>query len=263
MSDLTFEEERAQEQARHEAELRAKWGLDENFVGRVPNVDKMFTFLKGFFTGVSMPQALKALGDMRKAHAGQKREGGLPYIVHPLSMTCAAVEFWKGPKDDVLDDIFFAALLLHDVEEDTYFSLKGAGYSEEVCRTVECVTLSKHKNETKYEMKKRKTNGLLTCQRAALIKMFDCDYNLTTMVGIFDEVRIRKNVVEADLLRMPVFKQAKDQWSGAGNLFSALRRSIRGKLDILAILYKVKLTEGDFINAPDAVDYSCLLTDAT
>lgn len=252
-----------QQHAEREKELREQWNLSEDFVGRVPNVEKMFTFLKGFFIGASMPQALKALGDMRKAHEGQKREGGLPYIVHPLSMACAAVEYWRGPDDKILDDVFFAALLLHDVEEDTHFSLRGAGYSEEVCRTVECVTFSRYSNETKYEMKKRQTNELLTCMRAALIKALDCDSNLGTMVGTFSDDKIRKNIVEADVLRMTVFKQAKEKWPDAGNLFSALRRSIRAKLDILAIIYKVELSEGDFINAKDAQNYLNLLTDAT
>ena len=52
------------------------------------NVDKMYTYLRGFLSGAGMNEALNALQYARKAHEGQMRRDGTPYIVHPLGMAC-------------------------------------------------------------------------------------------------------------------------------------------------------------------------------
>src|SRR3989338_9088421 len=52
-----------------------------------------------------------------KAHAGQKRKSGEPYIIHPLATASELV-------DMRLDSPTIAAALLHDVCEDTYHSIE-------------------------------------------------------------------------------------------------------------------------------------------
>ena len=76
------------------------------------NIDKMYTYLRGFLIGANMENSLKALQFAREKHKGQIRKDGVPYIVHPLSMACYAVAL--GIKDDNI----IATVLLHDVVED-------------------------------------------------------------------------------------------------------------------------------------------------
>lgn len=76
------------------------------------NPERMFTRIRGFAQAKGWTDTLSALGFARKAHMGQDRKDGLPYIVHPLTMACHAIAL------GVHDDCVVAALLLHDVPED-------------------------------------------------------------------------------------------------------------------------------------------------
>ena len=78
----------------------------------MPNVDKMYTYLRGYFIGANMSQSIAALQFARERHGGQTRKDGTPYIVHPLSMACYAVAL------GLRDDNVIATILLHDTIED-------------------------------------------------------------------------------------------------------------------------------------------------
>jgi phosphoribosyl-ATP pyrophosphohydrolase/phosphoribosyl-AMP cyclohydrolase len=81
----------------------------------------------------------KALEVMYRAHAGQEREGGLPYATHPLEVAILAVEQVKlrGAREVI-------AALLHDVLEDDMKTTPAElteKFGAEVCSAV--VTLTK------------------------------------------------------------------------------------------------------------------------
>ena len=85
-------------------------------------------------------------------------------------------------------------------------------------------------------------------------------YNLATMQATFSPDKIRKNVVESDILRMPVLKRAKYKWPEAQPLLWVLRENITMLLHVYAFQYDVKLTDPNFINPLTAKDYSYLVT---
>ena len=74
---------------------------------------KRFTFLRGVCTDGHHPNLTRALGFARERHRGQTRKSGEPYIIHPLSLACDAVGM------EINDDVLLAALVLHDLLEDT------------------------------------------------------------------------------------------------------------------------------------------------
>ena len=70
-----------------------------------------------------------------KAHKGQLRKSGDPYLEHPLETALILADLQ-------LDNTSLAAALLHDVPEDTTFTLKDiqAEFGTEVSKLVEGVT---------------------------------------------------------------------------------------------------------------------------
>ena len=69
-----------------------------------------------------------------KAHEGQLRKSGEPYITHPLAVATILAKLG-------LDDITLAAALLHDAVEDTSVTLEEieAGFGAPVAQIVDCL----------------------------------------------------------------------------------------------------------------------------
>src|SRR5262249_45977516 len=72
-----------------------------------------------------------------EAHRGQKRDEGLPYIVHPVRVAATL------PKElDIYDPRLICSALLHDVIEDSPTTREdiAAGFGEEIARMVWLLT---------------------------------------------------------------------------------------------------------------------------
>lgn len=81
------------------------------------------------------PNIQNAVTFATEAHKMQKRKGGEPYIVHPLLVSCI-VAYLGG------DEVMVCAALLHDVVEDTEYSLEDVrrDYGEDVASLVDGMT---------------------------------------------------------------------------------------------------------------------------
>ncbi len=225
-------------------------------VGRQFSAQKMYVFLKGALTGAGGAEAVRALVYMRDHHAGQFRKDGQPYEIHPLMMACYAVSL----ESKYITSVVVSGILLHDVPEELGMPVDELPFSDGVKRAVKYVTLTRFKDETKFEHKKRYMNELLECRESVIIKAIDRMFNLMTMSAVFPPDKVRKNVVETDMLLLPVLREAKRKWPEMSPLLWVLRTGIRAVNDNLALALNVRLTDPDFVNPPDAVDYSYLLT---
>ena len=132
----------------------------------------MFTYLRGRLDGPGFDQSRTALVFARKAHAGQFRKGGAPYIVHPLSMACDAIAC-KGATDEII-----ATILLHDVCEDCNIPLSALPVNDVVRQGVKLMTIRPFHGEEKIETKRRYFNELLDSKEAVICKAFDRYANL-------------------------------------------------------------------------------------
>lgn len=183
------------------------------------NVEKMFTYLSGYFEGGEMTDALRALSYARTCHENQYRDSGEEYIVHPLRMACHAADI--GIKNDEI----IAAVLLHDVVEDCGIPLSGLPFNAKIKEIVRYVTVEQREGETKEDMKKRYFSSMLYSPEALIVKGLDRYDNMASMNG-FSEERILKNVNETDELFLPLLRTAKTKYPEWRRVFYILRDEI-------------------------------------
>lgn len=145
----------------------------------VYNADKMYTYIRGYASGVGMIQTLKALSFAREKHNGQKRKNGDPYIVHPLTMACNALSM------GIRDDNTIATILLHDVCEDCGVALEELPINDIVRRGVQLMTFEVLPGETKDIAKIRYYNMLIQSKEAVITKFIDRCHNVSSMAGTF------------------------------------------------------------------------------
>ncbi len=206
------------------------------------NEDKMFTYLRGFLNGARMRQSMAALGFAREKHAGYTRKGnGQPYIIHPLWMACYAVAI------GIRDDSIIAAILLHDVPEDTGTPLSSLPVSDEAREIVDCMTIKSYVGESKWQCKERYYNGLLRNPGAVLCKGLDRFHNLSTMEGEMPIESIEKNIVETNVLLLPVMKVAKEKWPDWSDPLFILRLNVRSICDTLDAIHHASEHQDEII----------------
>lgn len=204
--------------------------------------DKMFTYLRGFLTGLEYEQSLAALGFAREKHKGCIRKGnGQPYIVHPLWMACYAVAL------GIRDDSIIAAILLHDVPEDTGTPLSALPVSDEAREIVDCMTIKPYNSESKWQCKERYFRGLLRVPGAIICKGLDRYNNLSTMEGDMPSSSIDKNIIETNELLLPVMKEAKEKWPSYSNPIFILRTNVRTICDTLDRVHNVSARRDEIV----------------
>lgn len=195
------------------------------------NVDKMYTYLRGFLMGANMTESLAALQFARRKHKDQTRKDGTPYIVHPLRMACYAIAI------GIRDDNIIATVLLHDVVEDCGVEVDNLPVNGTVKVGVKYMTVRPLEGEDKAATKRRYFMQLIESREAIVTKALDRYDNLSDMAGILDEKSIIKNIKETRDLLLPVLKEAKEKWVDLADILFVLRTNIRNINDTLAAIY--------------------------
>ena len=198
-----------------------------------PNVDKMYTYLRGFLVGAQMNEAVRALQYARDKHAGQTRKDGTPYIVHPLSMACYAVAL------GLRDENVICTLLLHDICEDCNVEVDALPFNSAIKTGVRYMTVKKFATDkSKIETKRRYFRELLESKESLLCKAFDRYNNLCGMPFALSRDAIGKNVAETEILLLSTLKEAKEKWAELSDILFILRNNIRSVNNILKLHYK-------------------------
>lgn len=131
-------------------------------------------------TDISMIE--KAYHVAKKAHEGQLRKSGEPYIIHPLCVAIILAEL-------ELDKETIVAGILHDVVEDTIMTREEVAqeFSEEIALLVDGVTkltqlnISNDKVEIQAENLRKMFLAMAKDIRVILIKLADRLHNLRTL----------------------------------------------------------------------------------
>lgn len=196
------------------------------------DVNKMYTYLRGYFIGANMNESLKALSFARQQHKDQTRKDGIPYIVHPLSMACYAVAL-GFKEDDVI-----ATILLHDVCEDCGIPADFLPVSSNIKMAVKRMTIQKFNTDVdKIETKCRYFNELLESREALICKALDRYNNLSDAPFALSDDAIGKNLAETEILLLPILKEAKSVFVDLADPLFILRTNLEVIVKILKKQY--------------------------
>ncbi len=132
------------------------------------------------------------------AHEGQKRLSGEPYIIHPLEVAITLANL-------KLDTTTITAALLHDVIEDTYYSMEflTKEFGEDVAMLVDGVTkISSLKNRSRTHAQNETLRKMLLATikdiRVIIIKLADKLHNMRTIMfqPEHKQIRIAKETLD-------------------------------------------------------------------
>ncbi|MDK2882336.1 MAG: diphosphokinase / guanosine-3,5-bis(diphosphate) 3-diphosphatase [Bacillota bacterium] len=145
------------------------------------DLENLLAKLETYNPNADRSLVVRAYSFAEKAHAGQFRISGDPYIQHPLGVAMILAEL-------ELDIITIAASLLHDVVEDTPFTLQDIEreFGKEIADLVDGVTkLSrieyKSKEEQQVENLRKMFFAMAKDIRVILIKLADRLHNMRTL----------------------------------------------------------------------------------
>ncbi len=132
----------------------------------------------------------RAYAVAEKAHSGQKRRSGEPYITHPVAVAQILADLGIGPKT-------VAAALLHDTVEDTDYALEDVrrDFGDEIAMLVDGVTKLdklKYGDSAQAETVRKMVIAMSKDIRVLLIKLADRLHNARTWGFVPAETASRK-----------------------------------------------------------------------
>ncbi len=137
----------------------------------------------------------KAFDVAEKAHTGQLRNSGEPYIIHPVAVANILADLGLGQAS-------ICAGMLHDVPEDTEYSIDyiQKNFSPEIAKIVDGVTKLKMfdfqtKEDAQAENMRKMFLAMAADIRVVIIKLADRLHNMRTL-GYKDEAKRREKARE-------------------------------------------------------------------
>jgi len=198
--------------------------------------ENMYTRLKVFAQAENMTETYRALQYMRDQHAGQFRKRSrfstedVLYINHPLLMACQAHAF--GIRNDAL----LAAILLHDVVEDTGVTKEELPFSDNVKEIVGLVSFSVPEGMTKQEAKKEYYRKISQNGEACVVKIIDRCNNVSTMAGSITKTKVIKYIEETEEFVLPLTEVLKNKFPQYSDIAFLVKYQIISVLETIKYL---------------------------
>src|SRR5712691_11616903 len=155
-------------------------------------VEELLDEVAAYNRGVARSLVARAFAFAAKAHEGQTRRSGEPFVHHPLEVAriCAGLR---------LDEQTIAAALLHDVVEDTGVDVDElrSEFGDEITRLVDGVTkLTRIQFQSREQAEAENYRKMIVAMaedvRVILIKLADRLHNLRTIEYLGKQKQIQK-----------------------------------------------------------------------
>ena len=163
-----------------------------NDKGKPPvTIKSLMETVKSYMPDANLEMIERAYLVAKEGHEGQTRASGEPYINHPLNVAAILAELQ-------LDDKTIAATILHDVVEDTLFTLDEIEdmFGEEIALLIDGVTkigqiYFKTKEQQQIEAYRKLIIATAKDLRVILIKLADRLHNMRTLKFMREDKRKR------------------------------------------------------------------------
>ena len=204
---------------------------NENLTGTwQEDVPKTYYFLKGYALGKEYSNMQKSLIIARQLHAGQLRDDGAEYIVHPLRVCDYLVALGMN------DDILLSSALLHDVIEDVSFIrdnprvlITEFELDPEILEVITILTKTKGMDKDIYFERIKKD------WRALFVKLSDRVNNISTL-STFDIQRRYKYINETRDSILPLCSYGKLFYPELSNKITCIKYHLTSMCDTVKLL---------------------------
>ncbi len=212
--------------------------LDPIYNKRLENWEETYHFIKGYAIAKEMPNTLIALSTAMVLHDGQKRDGGEPYIIHPLKVCEYIINL------EIANDILCAAAILHDaIEENEIKNAKDTfvnkyGLDPLVYEYVQIVTKPKNYKITDPEQELY-FSGIRTYADTIILKLADRADNVST-IDAFSNERMIKYVNETKKYYYPLCKYGKSHFPKLSHAITITKYRIVSICETIEALLGIK-----------------------
>ncbi len=187
--------------------------ITKHLSDRLFDETKMYTYIKGFATARKLYQTVHVLPYVREKHEGQVRKGEdrVPYVNHPLLMTCHALSLGMC-EDDIL-----SACLLHDVCEDCGVAIEDLPVNDETREAVALVTKDFKALEESMDAVEEYYRAISENKIASIVKLLDRCNNISGMAAAFDETKMANYIKETETYIYPLLDKTSDNYPEYAN----------------------------------------------
>lgn len=201
------------------------------------DVASMYMYVKEYAEQNGLEQTVKVLDYASDAHKGQYRkgEGKVPYIAHPLAVSCHAISLGFD------DDNLISTALLHDVCEDCGISVKNLPVNEETREAVKVLTKSSlvkaDSDEAVDYYNRIKDNKI-----AIIVKILDRCNNISSMATAFSSKKMKDYLRRTKKYVYPLFDRAEEMYPDCLDKFFIIKYHITS---VVTTVEKILEANGD------------------
>lgn len=205
--------------------------VTSNLSDRLFSEARMATYVSAYCNAKHLYQTKRALAFAKEKHDGQYRKPGhseerVPYIYHPLLLTCHALAM--GLEDDDL----LSACLLHDVCEDCGVLIDELPVNDQIREAVRLLTKPENFGKTDSEYRNY-YEGIAGNRIALLVKLLDRCNNVSGMATCFSDEHMAEYIKETHEYIDPLIEKARDEYPQYSNQLFLIRYHMNSVLEAL------------------------------
>ena len=213
--------------------------VTRDLTARLFREEHMGTYLSAFCTAKKLHNTRRALDYARRMHEGQFRKSSdterpVPYIYHPMLMTCHALALGLE-EDDLL-----SACLLHDVCEDCAVSPDELPANEVVREAVRLLTKPK-RFDNSAEAQRAYYAAISENRIAAMVKLLDRCNNVSGMASGFRVQKIAAYIQETLDYVYPLMDRTRHAFPEYADALFLIRYHMRSVIETARHLLRAAL----------------------